>query len=35
MCTTAEWFNIGVVFSNGKGTNLNFDHHREQNYGTL
>lgn len=32
---STEWFNVGVVFANGRGTDLNMDHHREQNYGTL
>jgi hypothetical protein len=40
---TAKWihdlsvdkFAGGVVYSNGKGVDMNMDHHKAQNYGTL
>lgn len=25
---STEWFNVGVVYANGKGSDLNMDHHR-------
>jgi hypothetical protein len=25
---STEWMNVGVVFANGKGTDVNMDHHR-------
>jgi hypothetical protein len=32
---SVEWYALHTVFSNGKGINLNMDHHREANYSTL
>ena len=32
---SVEWYALHTVFSNGRGINLNMDHHREANYSTL
>jgi hypothetical protein len=32
---TVDKFAGGVVYSNGKGVDMNMDHHKAQNYGTL
>jgi len=32
---SVEWFALHTVFSNGRGVDLNMDHHREANYSSL
>jgi len=32
---SVEWYALHSVFSNGRGDNLNMDHHREANYSSL
>ena len=32
---SVEWYALHTVFANGRGVNLNMDHHREANYSTL
>jgi hypothetical protein len=32
---SVEWYALHTVFSNGRGINLNMDHHREANYSSL
>jgi hypothetical protein len=32
---SVEWYALHTVFSNGRGVDLNMDHHREANYSTL
>ena len=32
---SVEWYALHTVFSNGRGENLNMDHHREANYSSL
>jgi hypothetical protein len=32
---SVEWYALHTVFANGKGQNLNMDHHREANYSSL
>jgi len=32
---SVEWYALHTVFSNGRGIDLNMDHHREANYSTL
>ena len=32
---SVEWYTLHAVFSNGRGVDLNMDHHREANYSSL
>ena len=32
---SVEWYALHTVFANGRGVNLNMDHHREANYSSL
>lgn len=32
---TVSWYSLNTVFSNGRGIDINLDHHRAFNYGTL
>jgi hypothetical protein len=32
---SVEWYALHTVFSNGRGVDLNMDHHREANYASL
>lgn len=32
---SVEWYSLHTVFANGRGVDLNMDHHREANYSTL
>lgn len=32
---TVSWYTLNTVFSNGRGQDINLDHHRAFNYGTL
>jgi hypothetical protein len=32
---SVEWYALHTVFSNGRGVDLNMDHHREANYSSL